>query len=512
MKTITLKSDTNLDVLGNIIPGICFNVGDWFQSDPLERGKSHVSAGSGNLFLKIHPGGEFPVYLELPEGENNLTLIRSSKNLAYLECNSRPIAYFAVQDGVFNIPAEFSGVLFYQLSYETIFPDFAALPNLSGLCLSGYTGNINDWEKLGKAIRIKLFSASAYEPYWATQLNCHLKTLHCTDAFFKQLDASLLQDIETLFLEGGNNDTFEKIFRLPFLQRIFLNTSSQLPEEKDRLLLCASLARIIDPAFPDMLPKLGNEKINDYSVYMSSITEYINRYGTENTGMEVKKIFEMTTDYPMESGEYLEIRPYGISEYGSLFLRQNKTGGAVQFKIEATREKALSMLHEITGLNTALKQDPYNETIKLQVQSSISQETEFKDPNRKEFEIKTQLFADKANKIIIPLYNYIAKELQGQGIDVEFRLDIDSPEDPGYYSANAWFSIYSSGRSQYSTFQYSQSASRLEPVILSIWNPEKWNNEHYEFKLEEITNENVTKEFYAFLRSLAKYFKYKWDS
>jgi hypothetical protein len=260
-----------------------------------------------------------------------------------------------------------------------------------------------------------------------------------------------------------------------------------------------------------VLSQYGKERTNDYSEYMSSITEYINMYGTENTGMEVKKIFELTTDYYlMASDDFLEIRPHGISRNGSLFLKQHSKTDFIQFKIGTSREKALSMLHRITGLDKGLRQDPYNETLKLPIQSVVSHETEFKDPNRKTFDINTQLFADKAKNIFIPLCNYVAKELREQGIDAEFRLDIDSPEDPRSYNANAWFSIYTSDRSQWATFQYSQSASRLEPIILSIWNPEKWKNQQHEFNLEEITSEDVSRDFFAFLKSLANYFKYEW--
>src|SRR4051794_21055804 len=120
------------------------------------------------------------------------------------------------------------------------------------------------------------------------------------------------------------------------------------------------------------------------------------------------------------------------------------------------------MLSEIAGLNSAIMRDEYRDGLKHEIKNIVSSQTEFKDPNRKEFEEKTQLFRHKIDIFIIPLFNYAAKELKEQGIEVDYRLDIDSRDDIRNYSASVWFSIYKSGRSTWTNFQCNQTAYRLE--------------------------------------------------
>ncbi len=342
-----------------------------------------------NLFLQGHT---FPFLIELKEIENKLTLSRIDKNLLVLENNGKRIVYFANQGGVFQIPNGFSGTLVFNLTYEKIFPDFAGLSNLTGLCITGYLQNIKDCTALKTVYQLKNFLLETNDANFIEYLSGRLHFLNGSSKLVDRLKTSSLKDIRVLMMEDGDDKIFKKIFQMPSLQIVALSTTFTLKESDPIVPLCMQLSQMIDSDFPIAMVKVGLESFNSYNAYTSSINESGIKYGNENKGIEQIFISETIGDYPMEYRESVEIRPYGLTN-GSLFFSKTSEN-IVTIKLNTSRDKALLILNRIKGLSLSIQQDKIVRHLESDnpVVTINKPEQKYEDQNHNEFKEKTKMF------------------------------------------------------------------------------------------------------------------------
>jgi hypothetical protein len=514
MKTFTFSSAKD-NSIQEVVNGLYMNIGNEMQGGrfPLDVERSFQEEIPLYLYF-FSNGSDFPLFIELNDKGNHLLLSRISQNLFLLTNNNKPIVYFANQGGVFEIPEDFSGILFFSLTYEKIFPDFACLPDLTGLCITGYLDNIQNWEALAGADKLKIFSIDTYKTDILIHIKCQPNFLQCTSSMVEKAEPALLINVQILITETGERKIFEKIFRMPSLQKLFLQTNFELSGQEEFvtqlefITQCAQIANIFDPGFPLEMNQITKEKTNSYSVYMSTITEDIKKYGKEDKGFDVVDIYEQSGDYPMESRSWTEIKSYGLSNGDLFFKRADKN--LVHINLKAAREKALLILNKIKGLQLSIEKEKYVAPIKS-VHSEKKLNKEYKDHNEDAFKIKTALFKEIVEREVVPVFKYVVEELTERSVDAEYRFDHENFNDPKCYTACVWFMIYNKERSKWGTFQYNQNAYTLEPINFFIWDPEEWKNSNSDINLNEITRERVKSDLDKFLNKLAKPFKFSWE-